>query len=331
MSYKLVTASGNNVRYFGDSFTAFIDAHVSSPEYAWPWLLSNRLEKLCKSHAVSGLGYFSQVNNCYSQLDTPSNDMMCVLLGYNDIKTSLLNANGIEHGKSAIKAMLVNQFLDTAVAASHASVTKTGTWANPSLPNSKAAKQGGTALQSATSGDKISYMFSGDNVVIGVCHSDNSTVIYGSVAITVDTVSQGSYSANNKAYNVTASGGRIWGVIILKGFGPGSHTVELTLESSVNFVVDYVGTMRTPADCHPVVIGDIQHDNTGTSGRNAAMDNMSAEIKTMVAAEFPEYVDKIAYAATNTFYSLSNVAVDNIHPNDAGHIQIKAAFERVII
>lgn len=328
------STTGRFVWFFGDSFTQWPSAGTTSGERGWWVRVGQRFHILPRTSGSGGIGYYSQTNACYAALETPTLDRMGVLIGYNDVKVFGTAPTGIEHGKSGIRAMLVNHFLATAVAASDAAVTKTGTWANPALASSKADNIGGNELQSATSGDKISYVFSGDNVVIGVCNADGTTVTYGSVAITVDGNSQGSYSANFKAYNVTSSGGRIWNAIILKGYGVGSHTVELTLESSVNFVVDYFGTLQDPDDCFPVTIGDIQYDNTGTVNRNANADNLTQEIKTMIAADFPEYVNKISYPATNTFYDASDptqVSGDNVHPTDKGYKFIFRSVERVWI
>lgn len=319
------------LRFFGDSFTRWPSSGASSGERGWWVRLGQRFHILPITHAIGSVGYYSQANASNSNSETPSVDRVAVLCGYNDVKVFGTNANGIEHGKSGIRTIIVNQFLASAVPASDASVIKTGIWGNPSLTGSKAAKLGGNALQAAEIGAKLEFTFTGDNVVIGVCNADGSTVTYGSVAIEVDNVSQGSYSANNKAYNVTSSGGRIWNPIVLKGFGPGSHTVEITTESAVNFVVDYFGNLQDPSLCLPILIGDIQYDATGTANRNANADNLTTVIKAMIATEFPEYAAKIAFAATNTYYDLSNVSGDTVHPLDAGYLQIYRAFERVWI
>lgn len=335
MSYKLVTISGNHIRFLGDSFTIWPSTGVTSGERAWWIRLGQRYHIQPRSHGQGSTGFFTGINNCYNSFDTPSPDSLALLLGYNDVKVFLLDPEGIEHGKSGIRAILANHFLAAAVAANNASVTKTGTWTNPSLSSSKSGKLSGECRQSSTSGDKISYIFSGDNVVIGIRNSDGVAATYGSVSITVDSISQGTYSANNKAYNVTTSGGFIWNAIVLRGFGAGSHTVVIELAESNIVIVDYFGTLRDPSLCHPVIIGDIQHENTtSATARNAAADNLSAEIKTMVATDFPEYVDKIAYAPTNVYYDASDptqISGDNVHPQEKGYKRIYRAFERVII
>lgn len=333
---KTFTATtGRFVRFFGDSFTQWPAADATSGEKGWWVRAGQRFRILPISHASGGIGYYSQTNACLGALETPNLDRVCILIGYNDVKVFGTDPNGLEHAKSGIRSMITNSFLATAVAASDASVTKTGTWANPSLTGSKAAKQGGTALQSATSGDKISYVFSGDNVVVGVCNANGSTVIYGSVSVTVDGDSQGSYSANNKAYNVTSSGGRIWNAITFSGFGPGSHTIELTLESSVNFVVDYFGTLQDPEDCFPVVLMDIQYDATGVANRNTNAATLSSALRTMVSTEFSTYMSKIAFGSTNSFYNVNDpeqVSDDDVHPTDKGHrVGLYRSVERVWI
>lgn len=323
--------TGRFLKIFGDSFSQWPASGATSGEKAWYVRLGQRFGILPITHGQGSTGYYTAINNAYANLETPSLDRMAVLVGYNDSKVFGTDGEGYEHAKSAIRAMLVNQFLGTAVAASDASVTKTGTWADPSLASSKSDNIAGNELQSSTSGDKIEYTFSGDNIVVGVANGDGTAVTYGSVAIEVDNVSQGSYSANNKAYNVTSSGGRIWNAIILSGFGPGSHTVELTLESSVNFVVDYFGTMQAANLCFPVQIADIQYDNTGTANRNANADLLTAAIKTMIAAEFPDYEDIISFPATNSFYDatdVTQVSGDDVHPLDKGYKYIYRAYER---
>lgn len=323
--------TGRFLKIFGDSFSQWPASGATSGDKGWYIRLGKRFNILPICHGQGSTGYFTAINNSYANLETPNLDRTAVLVGYNDVKVFGTDAEGYEHAKSAIRAMLVNQFLGTAVAASDAAVTKTGTWADPSLTSSKADNIGGNELQSSTSGDKIEYTFSGDNVVIGVCNGDGTLVTYGSVAIEVDNVSQGSYSANNKAYSVTTSGGRIWNAIILSGFGSGSHTVELTLESSVNFVVDYFGTMQAASLCFPIQIADIQYDNTGTANRNANADLLTAELKTMIAAEFPDYSSKISFPATNSFYDatdVTQVSGDNVHPVDKGYKYIFRAYER---
>lgn len=331
------------LRFFGDSFTRWPSSGASSGEKGWWVRLGQRFNILPTTHAIGSVGYFSQVNACYTNLTTPSIDRMVILNGYNDVKVFGTNTEGIEHGKSATRAMIINQFLASAVPASDASVTKTGTWSANSISTSKGNHLGGTPMQSSTAGDKISYSFTGTNISVGVRHSDGTAAVYGSVQVTIDgspasitgnmaSEADDEYSMNNKAYNVTSSGGFIFGAFQVKGLANTSHTIEIELLESQTTIIDYFGQLQSPSLCLPILIGDIQHDNTGTANRNDNADNLSDIIWAMVEAEFTEHLGKIGRAATNAHYNgATQVDPDNVHRNDTGYKQIYREFERVWI
>lgn len=331
------------LRFFGDSFTRWPSSGASSGERGWWVRLGQRFNILPTTHAIGSVGFSSQVGACYSNLPTPSIDRMVILNGYNDVKVFGTNAEGIEHGKSATRAMIINQFLASGVPASDASVTKTGSWSANSISTSKGNKLGGTPMQSSTAGDKISFDFTGTNISVGVRHSDGTAAVYGSVRVTIDgspatitgnatAEADDEYSMNNKAYNVTSSSGFIFGAFQVKGLTNAAHTIELELLESQTTIIDYLGPLQDPELCLPILIGDIQHDNTGTANRNDNADNLSDIIWAVVEAEFAEHLGKIGRAATNAHYNgATQVDPDNVHRNDAGYLQIYRAFERVWI
>lgn len=325
--------SSGDIQAFGDSFTGYPPSGASVGTLGYLQKLVARYGKVHLNRGQGSTGYYTAINNCHNSLPTPCNDVMTILVGYNDVKVFLTDAKGVQYGLSGIRAMLANQFLSSGVPASDGSATRTGTWTAGPSTGSKGVKLGGTSMQSSIIGDKISFTFSGDNIVIGVRNSDGIALTYGSVTIKIDGVTNQTYDANNKAYNVTTSGGAIWDAIVISGLSEGLHTVELELTASTTFIVDYFGQLRDPALCAPVIIYDIQHDNTGTSGRNDAMDNMSAQVRAMINSVFAAYkaAKKIAFAPTMSFYNVANTVVDEVHPNDLGHEQLFRCGERVII
>lgn len=336
--------TGRFLKFFGDSFTMWPASQATSGDKGWTTRLGQRFHILPITHGQGSTGYFSAINNAYGQLETPSLDRIAILTGYNDVKVFGTDAEGYEYAKSAIRGITINQFLGSAVPASDASVTKTGTWSSASISTSKGNNLGGTPMQSSTAGDKISFDFTGTNVVVGVRHSDGTTV-YGSVIVTIDgnpaiitgnaaAEADDEYSMNNKAYNVTTSSGFIFGAFQVKGLTDAPHTIELELLESQTTIIDYFGEMQAANLCFPVQIGDIPYDNTGIANRNANADLLTAALKVMVAAEFPEYEDIISFPATNSFYDASDptqVSGDDIHPVDKGYKFIYRAFERTWI
>lgn len=347
MSYKLVDISGVKIaEVFGDSNTAWPTTGLSGVNHhlGWQYQYCNKYNIFPYNRAAGSTGYFTAVNNCYQFLANPSPVLMLVNDGYNDVKVFTTNIEGIEHAKSAIRAMLCNQFLaSAAIPASDASVSKTGSWSTESITTSKANRTGGTPMKSSTAGDKISFDFTGTNVVVFTRHSDGTAATYGSVRVTIDgnpaTItgnasgeSSDEYSMNNKAYNVTTSGGFIFGAFQVKGLSNGAHTIELELLENQTTIIDAFGTLADPSTVAPAIIGDITHDNTATSGRNDAIDALNVIIRAMTAAEFPEYIAarKLGHAPTNDFVDEADT-IDDVHFDLAGHTAIAAAFERVTI
>lgn len=324
---------------YGDSYTGGTGVTVVT---RFPALLASRWNATENNHGIGGRGITRANLEAYQTLPRYGSRAMLITLlaGFNDLHYGGSNPKTLVKLTSEAQAFLANAFLKTAVPADDASVTKTGAWTNatPGTWADKASQSlGGRAMFSGTNANKISWGFTGTNVVVGYMQGSNTTYTLSTFDVYIDGVFVESIAPNNttdgnvgfpEVYeNLTHA------VLLYTNLGGGAHTIELRQTQAVNLlVVDYFGTLSSPGDCPSVLVGEIPHVNAaGYAGpeslRTKVIDDAgSAALRTAVSV-FTALGYPVAWIPINDYYDYqANIQGDNDHPNVIGHQQIAAAF-----
>jgi len=308
---------------YGDSFTTGMGA--SSPStLGYVALLANLYSLSSTNRAVSSTGMFSTATLHNLNINPTSNVFSSVMVGFNDIGQGGNDAKTIAKIKNGIRAIISNQFLDRYYSASSGSsfITKSGTW-SAYTASSFGGKTAGNS--SVNSGNYIEYAFTDTNVVVAMIGSDGSTA-YGTFDVTIDGVSQGSYTLNNQTDGLI-SAVKCPFVLYYANLTNTAHTIRITQTNSSLINVDYFGNLKMPKFCNPLLLFEIPKRNaagyaslpiTLTDSDVDLYNTFINDVVSEFSGEYPVYIAK-----TNDYYStISGVSVDNVHPNDIGHRQI---------
>jgi hypothetical protein len=328
-SDKAILFTNSNIFFFGDSFT-----NSSVTSYAPLFSIANSV--VSNILGVSGAGWREAIVKSYQNVSSFGNsNFSIVIAGLNDLRYSGNNAKSFEKLKSCARALIVNNFLKTAIPANSGSITASGNWTTTSGIGDKASNSlSGLVRVSGASGSTLSYTFTSPNLVIGTFSTDEVTTFGGDFTYSIDGGTPVTYSGKNKTDGVSVGGNNnslVPNAIIITGLSSASHTVVITATETASARIDYLGTILPAELCAPVVVSDIPYLNTAgyatapanssvaiTDLGNTALANVIAEFK-----GFPVY-----NFAINTYYN--DISGDNIHPSNLGYTQIANGLQTVI-
>jgi hypothetical protein len=296
------------------------------------------------NHSAGGAGVVEAFNLAITNLpDSQNTGPVVTLFGFNTATRGGNNPRNLEMVYSGYRAFLANAFLKHAVPADDASVTATGTWSNTTgvgfFPL-KATQIGGNGKVSSTIGDKLTWSFSGTNLVIGFINADAAArgSNLGTFDVVVDGEVKGTFTGNDKTFAVSDP---FWSniysnnAIILQGLGVGSHTVEVELNQNLAVYIDYFGTLQPPSEVGNVIVAGIPYASDAAyatfpaTPTDAVMDQISDKIIDAIY-DFAGY--PISYVNPNDYYTDAGIStIDGYHPNDTGHAQIAHAFLSVTL
>jgi hypothetical protein len=296
---------GKGTIFYGDSFT------FSSTLGRYSTILASYLYGPHTNHGANG----QRAKACADfamNMALGRTQTMILMIGLNDLLAVGINAkNGIVNN---IKSMVAASLLNTNIPAS--AMSQVGTWFDGNtVMGDRARNIGGTPK--ATTGDFTHYRettFDGDSVVVGVNTTYASSGPYRDLDVLVDGVMQDyivnhTQTADQYGYNCK----------VYQGFGAGTHTLRVQprvtnpAPSGGAMMIDYVGTLKDPADCAPVVIGHIPYVHPSQGLSNATVDAANDAIDAMVAAEFAGF--PVVVARTNDYYTATSECLpDLIHP-----------------
>jgi len=311
---------------FGDSYTLGQGATAPVSE-AYYVLLSNLYNKTYNNRAVTGTGTWMAIKQHLANVNPPANSvsniaMTSIMIGFNDLNRSGVNAKTIAKITNGLKAVITNHFALSMVSGFTGSgVTRTGTWATYNSITLGGGKYT-TAAVTATNGSYINYDFIGDNISIGLQARDGSTSIGATFSVSIDGVSQGSFTTNNQTDAVadaTTPTSNRWGQMALNFFNlsDSNHSIVVTNTSSDTLVVDYFSILKKPAFCTPILVSQIPKVTTYSNGSNSLTDIANNSIDSLIAL-YPDY--PIVVSKTNKY--LNSYNVDGVHPSTKGHRQI---------
>lgn len=337
-SYARVN-SGTTLFSFGDSFTAGTGASTTAHNYVN--VLNDNLGATANNQGAGGKGWYQAIVNGYTNLKstniiTPST----VMVGLNDWRRGGDNSKTYAKGQSCARAFLANHFLASAVAANDASVSTTGTWTTTSGIGDKASLSlSGLVRTSSVIGSTLTWTFSGESLVIGCFSTDQVANFSGSFSVTVDGVSQGTYSGKNKTDGIsdgTVVNSIVPNAFVLLNLGTGSHTVVITTLEAASTRIDYFGTLNNPQNCAPVIIAStpkmtaLGYAKGATNtppinlGSDVIFNRADSNIRNVIS-EFRNY--PIYWVDINSYWNIStDISTDTVHPSDLGHSHIANGF-----
>lgn len=325
---------------FGDSFSNGYGASV--PEKCFTHLLAASLDMPLQSYAVNGHGSFVATKQAFIA-GARVNGLYTWMASFNDILHGTASSQVLRKIQGELRAFLANAFLASAVAAEDAAISKTGSWSNldAGIEPKSILGLSGNGLISGTAGNSLSWTFSGDSLVIGCYNADGVNERSGAFTVVVDGVTVETYNGDGCADGV--SDGTYWNRLthearVYKGFGAGSHTVVVTVQSAVftpSTRIDYFGTLAKPHQCLPVFVAESPYVGEdgwlsfqpSTPWSPFFVETTSRALRD-VCNEFIGY--PVVTVRVNDYYGKIGVSSDNIHPSDCGYRCIYKAYKSAV-
>lgn len=337
----------------GNSYTAGVGASPGSNAYV-P-LLATDLSITSHNDGESGTGIMDvqfKSYRDYAAFGQTNRNPRTIMIGFNDYLKSTSGSATQAMFPYAFRAVIFNHFLDTAVASNDPNVTTTGSWSTFDLSSSYPQKSkyllSGTGRLSvaSTAGDSKTYSFEGENVGVFFLGANGTTQVYGRFKVEidgnpVDTVDESGIADNQSVFanSSTRTEDLVGAAVVYTGLSNSAHTIKVTLLDNVNTNIDAFGVMSTPLTSQSLVIGSIQKllsagytaMSAGTPKNDAGVDATNTIIQGVVN-EFRLLGYRVVFNDVNVYTNPNtDLDVDNIHWNNAGHAAGKTSFRSKII
>lgn len=337
----------------GNSYTAGVGASPSSNAYV-P-LLETDMSMTANNDGDSGTGIMDvqfRSYRDYAPFGQSNRNPRTIMIGFNDYLKSTDGSKTQGMFSYAFRAVLFNFFLDTALASNDPGITTTGSWSTFDLSSSYPQKSkyllsgAGRLSVASSAGDSKTYTFDGDNVGMVFFGANGTTQNYGRLKIEidglpVDTIDQNGIADDQTVFanSTTRTEDLISAAVVYTGLSNGSHTIKATLLDNVNTNIDAFGVMALPNQSQSLVMGSIQKllsagytaMSAGTPKNDAGVDATNLIIQSVVN-EFRLLGYPVVFNDVNAFTDPStDIGVDNIHWNNAGHLAGKNSFRSKII
>jgi hypothetical protein len=254
----------------------------------------------------------SIANSVYSL--TPSSTLATASIwGANDITFATGNAANQQVYTNAITAMLAWLTIPAAAKVMDASITYTGTW-------TQLTEFGLSGHFSNTNGD-FAQATNVNGTAVYICGWVN-TGAYGSMTVTVDSVSQGSFNLSPTGNTL----GAIWPYCArFAGLSAGNHTVRATVGSTGFVTVTWIGGNGNATKPLHMAGNTIpfQGQSAGNVTIVAGLVNTAA---TTLAGDGLNVVLLNSNALMSTTAVPAVLQADGIHPNAYGHVLLAKGF-----
>jgi hypothetical protein len=319
---------------FGDSYTAGTTGPTAA-QNRYVNIIATVTQSTLSNFGVNGGDITTVDSAAFINLPTSRNTFFTTVMsgftGIRNLGATSLELQTIYNGYSGY---LANAFLDSVYAGNNAAIIKTGAWSDFSgTAVRKGNNLGGGSASSTTTTSGATATFSVNGAfVFAFIGTDGSNFDYSDFTWTLDGVAQGTVSSNNQ---VNPRSQRFSIPIVVRNVSSGLHTVVITKASNTKqFVLDYVGKLRSPDLVKPVVIGTVPYETDssnkfalatyGVTINNYSLQQATNKIKEAVKL-FEGY--PVTIVDINNWLSLTQgIGSDSLHPNDLGHSQIANAF-----
>lgn len=311
---------------------------------SWPNQIAGWVNMKLFNRGASGNGAWKMQNQAFTNMPQVANNLMSLWEGpYNDNRNDGDSPKNVNMVMNCLRGGIANSFLGTAVAAYEGSVTKSGPYSadlDTHVIGGKARRINNVyrAVTLLAQDAFVEYSFTGDNIVVGFVGTDGTINNYGLFRILIDGNSFGDHESNNYATGKTLSTYNHQfcpGSFVFCGLGAGSHTVRIIALDSRPVAIDYLGTMKDPALCKPVLVAHVMKMTAAgyaltpnNKGSDASCNTFNNEINNLPST-FPGY--PIGIVETDNFYDpVTGVSTDKIHPNNVGHGKLFESYQSQI-
>lgn len=345
-STALDFSSITNIMNFGDSIAFGFNATAGN---SYRELLDTNYSTTNYNGAVSGKGVFFEIDNLHKSTFTQSSSGVFLEAGLNDLRRS---SNYTTKNKiiSCLKTSIKETFNSSQnVASGSSSVTRVGTF----LSNFDCTLYGGVfpsgtlnvddcASYSSTIGDTWTWSFTGDNVYV-LFSASALTLNRGDCEVRIDGILVDTITDFNARWDGVSDG------VYDNKKGPdtrfytnlvdGAHTIEIKVTSAFSVVVDQIGVLDSPSNLGALVVIQIpyivDYAKPGMSNASDALIDATNVTREAFVTKFKDLGYPIVFAkimSTNGgLYDLANIDTDDVHPTNAGHLQIYDSIIRYII
>ena len=340
-SVNSLVVGASSIEMYGDSMT--FGAGLTAP-FFHATKLGEEYNKTITNRAVSGEGLWFNVKNHLQNIN-PTHKVCAVwMAGFNDVKKLPVTSQTRARVRNSYTAVLANHFLKIFLPG-FSSDSRIVRSASPAWTVSDGTPIGFKSATGATAsgiGASFQYSFFGDNVVIGTGTCLSSFQTWASYDIRIDGILKGNFTGQDEVDGLIIAlhdGNRMAKSFVFTDLGDTSHNLTITSTTAGLLYIDYVGVMRDPAHCQPIVMCEIPKlspqgyalpTHFGNSS-DATFNIFNQEIRD-VCNIFSSRGYPIKLIDTNRYYdwTLGGVQGDFIHPNNLGAHQIYNAINRGI-
>jgi hypothetical protein len=285
--------------------------------------------------SLSGSGVWRAASNFYLNVNPGHNNLTVIMAGLNDVRRNAYAAKTHNKIVNAYQGVFINQYMDTWVTATDASVTKIGSWSSGYTSSTVGGKGVNGGILSTTAGDTARWDFTGTSVAVGLMGADGvggSSYEYANGKIYIDDVFIMNFNEDSQWDGVSDGvndNKRGTYPFFFTGLSAGSHNIKIVQDDpGVFLVIDYFATLVEPSDGKPLILVHAPYlNNAGYAAspnlaNNSIIDSLNNLIDSMytvfTAAGYPVYLSQIE----NCYDTLTGLSGDNIHPNDVGYQQM---------
>jgi len=328
-----INNSGQFMNY-GDSF-------VHSGE--WTGIVGNAFGfSSNNSGSFGGIGYNYSCTRNYTLTGWSSTHTFVnskpvfVMAGLNDIRRNGATYKTLQKIIGCQTAIIANTSMQNPVAANNGSVTATGTWTTTSGIGDKASiSLGGLVRKSGASGSTLTWTFGGTGFVFGFFNTDEVTFFSGNGTYSIDGGTPIPFTGKGKTDGVSdgiTANAITQNAIIVNNLNSATHTVVITALETAPLYIDYFGIIQPVTTLNPIYFSSIPYltsagyalvpDQGSISASNSASKSLRNTVLRYSFANLP-----VNFVEVNDYYdTLTDVSIDNVHPNASGYGHIATAF-----
>jgi hypothetical protein len=328
--------SSATINEYGDSITVNVGASI--PANAYAALIGTAENAAVNNQAISGSQITTQIDRVYATT-IAQNAQSLILTGYNDMRNYGTNTGQQQMYTDALKASLAwlavpesakiraCAWNGSVCVSAGAGVTYTGTWVHSIAYAGLGANTAGTGTATVS--------VTGSTIYLGYI---KLPTIAGSFTVAVD---GGSPVTVNGNLGQTDGNGRAYGGALYRvsGLNNVAHTVVISWVSGTvyfDWIAGLPGPYSTVGKNPALYVGNCLRMTTAgyaaggsgsyIAGSDAAVIQFNAIILAAVQLLQGDGLTVTLVDAMSAYNPTTDVAVDNIHPADAGHAKIANAF-----
>jgi hypothetical protein len=324
----------NGMVVLGHSIVAGTGASV--PDSDWVQRAS-RYYSLAVSYdgSLGGSGIWKAASNFNLNINPGHSYATFGMVSFNDARRGAFDPKTRRKQINGWNSIFANQYLAAFVPANDASVTRYGSGWNTGYTSSVVGgKTVNGGIFTTTLNDSAVWPFTGSRIVVGLMGADGTggDFNYAKLYIYIDNVLTDSVDENNQWDGISDGvydnrrGPMAW---FKTNLSNGPHSIKLVQgQSGNNMVIDYFGTLVTPADGKPLIM---VHDPYMDAAGYAMSPNLSSPA---ITNQYNATLDSLrnVYAGLgyavyrtrteNVYDTLTGLGPDHIHPKDLGYGQI---------